>query len=79
MAQADADPSDVNATLGAADYELTSGEIDAALGRLLAALRRIPSPERDPIRDRLVEYFELLGPDDPRVGPARRDLTQALF
>jgi putative thioredoxin len=79
VAQADADPSDVDATLGAADYELTSGEIEAALARLLGALRRIPSPERDPIRDRLVEYFELLGPDDPRVGPTRRDLTNALF
>jgi thioredoxin-like negative regulator of GroEL len=26
-----------------------------------------------------VEYFELLGPDDPRVGPARRNLANALF
>jgi putative thioredoxin len=32
-----------------------------------------------PIRDRMVEYFELLGPDDPRVPPARRELANALF
>jgi putative thioredoxin len=31
------------------------------------------------VRDRLVEYFDILGPDDPRVGPARRQLASALF
>jgi putative thioredoxin len=46
---------------------------------LLALLRRSRAEERDAVRDRLVEYFELIGPDDPRVGPARRDLTNALF
>ncbi|WP_368671944.1 tetratricopeptide repeat protein [Jatrophihabitans endophyticus] len=27
----------------------------------------------------MLEFFELLGADDPRVAPARRKLTNALF
>jgi putative thioredoxin len=79
LARADADPSDVPAALAAADFSLVSGDIDASFGRLLALLRRSRAEERDAVRDRLVEYFELIGPDDPRVGPARRELTNALF
>jgi putative thioredoxin len=79
LVQADADPSDVAAALAAADFSLVSGDIDASFSRLLALLRRSRAEERDAVRDRLVEYFELIGPDDPRVGPARRDLTNALF
>jgi putative thioredoxin len=79
LARADADPTDIPATLAAADFALVSGDIDASFTRLLALLRRTRAEERDAVRDRLVEYFELIGPDDPRVGPARRDLTNALF
>jgi putative thioredoxin len=31
------------------------------------------------VRTRLLEYFDLLGPDDPRVPVARRELARALF
>jgi putative thioredoxin len=31
------------------------------------------------VRERLLEFFELLGPGDPRVPAARRRLAQALF
>jgi putative thioredoxin len=76
---ADAAPNDVTAALAAADYELSGNDMEAAFRRLLALLRRTSGDDRDAVRDRLVEYFELIGPDDPRVGPARRDLTNALF
>jgi len=79
VGKADADPSDITAALAAADYSFAIGEVDVAFARLLGLLRRTPAPERDVVRDRLVEYFELIGPDDPRVGPARRELTNALF
>jgi putative thioredoxin len=79
VGKSDADPSDVTAALAAADYSFAIGEVDAAFARLLALLRSTPAPERDVVRDRLVEYFELIGPDDPRVPPARRELTNALF
>jgi putative thioredoxin len=76
---ADAKPDDVAAALAAADYELMGQELDAAFARLLGLLRRTSGDERNAVRDRLVEYFELIGPDDPRVTRARRDLTNALF
>jgi len=79
VARADASPADLPSALAAADYELMGNEIDAAFRRLLAALRGAAGEERDAIRDRLVEYFELIGPDDPRVNPARRELTRLLF
>jgi putative thioredoxin len=79
VARADATPDDIEAQLAAADYALASNDAEAAFGRLLAALRRTSADERDAVRDRLVEYFDILGPDDPRVGPARRELANALF
>ena len=79
VARADAAPHDIEAQLAAADYALASNDAEAAFRRLLAALRRISADERDAVRDRLVEYFDILGPDDPRVGPARRELANALF
>jgi putative thioredoxin len=79
LLRSDAAPDDVPEALAAADYSISTGDIDSALRRLLALLRRTSGDERDAVRDRLVEYFELIGPDDPRVGPARRELTNALF
>jgi len=79
MARAAAAPDDVQLQLAAADAELANNQVEAAFGRLITLIRGLRGEERDPVRDRLVEYFELLGPDDPRVGPARRNLANALF
>jgi putative thioredoxin len=79
VSRAAAAPDDVAAQLGAADAELAAGDADAALARLLGLVRTSSGEERDLVRDRLVEYFDLLGPDDPRVPAARRDLANALF
>jgi putative thioredoxin len=76
---ADAAPDDVQLQLQAADAELAANQIEAALQRLIGVVRRVRGDDRTPVRDRLVEYFELLGPDDPRVPQARRDLANALF
>jgi putative thioredoxin len=74
-----AEPDSVEAQLAAADAELAANQVDAAFARLIALVKRLRGDERNPIRERMVEYFELMGPDDPRVGPARRDLANALF
>lgn len=76
---ADAAPGDVAAQLAAADLLLAGGDIAAALARLIAAVRRTSGDERAEVRARLVEYFDLLGPDEPSVPQARRDLANALF
>jgi len=79
VARAAAAPDDVAAQLAAADAELANNQVEAAFARLVGLVRRLRGDDRTPVRDRLVEYFDLLGPDDPRVVPARRDLANALF
>lgn len=77
--RADAEPDDVQAQLAAADYAMAAGDAEVAIRRLLAMVKRTSGDARDAARDRLVEYFDILGPDDPRVPPARRELANALF
>ena len=79
VARAETAPDDVPAQLAAADYALSRSDVDSALGRLLGLVRRVSGDDRDAVRERLIEYFDLLGPDDPRVAPARRALANALF
>jgi putative thioredoxin len=79
VARAETAPDDVPAQLAAADYALSRSDVDGALGRLLGLVRRVNGADRDAVRERLIEYFDLLGPDDPRVAPARRALANALF
>ncbi len=78
-ARAAAEPDDVDAQLGAADLEMARNAVDDALRRLLGALTRTGGDDRDRIRQRLLDYFELLGPDDARVAPARREMARSLF
>jgi len=77
--KAGSEPDNVDAQLAAADAELAANQVEAAFGRLIALVKRVRGEDRNPIRERMVEYFELMGPDDPRVAPARRDLANALF
>jgi putative thioredoxin len=79
VGRADAAPTDVDAQLAAADLSFASNDIQGALDRLLATVTAVDGDERDRVRQRLIEFFDLLGPDDPRVPPARRALTRALF
>lgn len=70
---------DVTGQLNAADLEMAAGDADAALRRLLELIARVSADDREAVRLRLVDYFELLGPEDPRVPRARRQMAQALF
>jgi putative thioredoxin len=70
---------DVAAQLDAADLAMVADDADGALRRLLDLLTRTSGDERDQVRQRLVDYFELLGSDDERVPPARREMARALF
>jgi len=76
---ADADPADVAAQTALADVEATGGQLDLAFSRLIRAVQLTSGAERETARTRLVELFELAGPDDPRVPLARRRLASALF
>jgi len=78
-ARADTSPDDVDAQLAAADLSLAGNDVHGAFDRLLTAVARTSGADRDRLRTRLLEYFDVLGPDDPRVSTARRELARALF
>jgi len=72
-------PDDVEAQLLVADLDVLGGQVDDAFTRLIDLLRRTTAEERERARVRLVDLFEVVGSDDPRVGPARRALASALY
>lgn len=78
-ARADGAPDDVEAQLAAADLAIAENDIGGALDRLVGTVARTAGDDRERVRTRLLEYFELLGPDDARVSAARRQLARALF
>jgi putative thioredoxin len=79
LAQAEAAPDDVEAQLRAADFLLGTGNIEAAFDKVLEVVVATSGEDRDRARTHLVELFDVVGNDDPRVGAARRKLTAALF
>jgi putative thioredoxin len=79
VTQAAAAPTDVTLQLAAADQEVATNESSAALERLLGLVSRVFGDDREQVRDRLLDYFELFGPEDERVPAARRRLANALF
>lgn len=72
-------PSDVQGQLDVADLDLSGGKVEDALSRLIELVGQSAGDERETIRTRLVEFFAILGNDDPRVPPARRALANALY
>ena len=74
-----ADPADVDAQLLVADLDLLGGHVEDAFARLVDTVRVTFGPERERTRVRLVELIDLVGPSDPRVGPARTALARVLF
>lgn len=72
-------PGDATAQIAAADLDLVGGHVEDAFGRLVDAVRRTAGEERDAARLRLLELFEVIGPEDPRVTAARQALARVLF
>ncbi|MFG2329079.1 tetratricopeptide repeat protein [Streptomyces sp. NPDC048604] len=72
-------PKDVTAQIAAADLDLVGGHVQDAFGRLVDAVRVTAGEDRDAARLRLLELFEVIGADDPRVTAARQALARVLF
>ncbi|MFC9805632.1 tetratricopeptide repeat protein [Streptomyces griseoaurantiacus] len=72
-------PGDVAAQIAAADLDLVGGHVEDAFGRLTDTVRRTAGEDRNSARLRLLELFEVVGAEDPRVTAARRALARALF
>ncbi len=78
-AAASADPADVDAQLAVADVDLLDGHVEDAFDRLVDLVRATRGDDRERVRLRLVDLFEVVGGDDPRVVAARRALANALY
>ncbi|MFD3608821.1 tetratricopeptide repeat protein [Streptomyces atroolivaceus] len=72
-------PAEPVAQMAAADLDLVGGHVEDAFGRLVETVRRNFGDDRDSVRVRLLELFEVIGPDDPRVVAARTALARVLF
>jgi putative thioredoxin len=73
------DPTGVDAGLGVADLDVSGGHVDDAFDRLLGLFPKLDSDGRNRVRERLLDYFEVVGIDDPRVMRARARLTSLLY
>ncbi|MFE6226425.1 tetratricopeptide repeat protein [Streptomyces sp. NPDC057854] len=72
-------PADVEAQIAAADLDLAGGHVQDAFGRLVDTVGRTAGDDRNTARLRLLELFEVIGPEDPRVIAARQALARVLF
>lgn len=77
-AAADA-PDDVDAQLAVADLDISGGHVDDAFARLLRVFPGQSAEGKASIRTRLLDYFEIVGAEDPRTVAARRALTALLY
>lgn len=78
-AAAAAAPTSIDAQFAVADLDLSGGHVEDAFLRLLDLFAALPSDQRTPVRERLVELFGLIGDSDPRVLRARGQLTSLLY
>ena len=72
-------PDDLDAQLDVADLDLSGGHVEDAFDRLLTLFPKLDADGKKLVRERLVEFFEVAGTEDPRVVAARRRLTNLLF
>ncbi|MCY7287500.1 MAG: tetratricopeptide repeat protein [Cryobacterium sp.] len=74
-----ATPDELQAQLAVADLDLSGGHIEDSFDRLLALFPAQEPAGRNLIRERILEMFEVIGQDDPRVPPTRSRLTALLY
>ncbi|MFC9295227.1 tetratricopeptide repeat protein [Streptomyces sp. NPDC057011] len=72
-------PRDPAAQMAAADLDLAGGHVEDAFGRLVDTVKVTFGDDRDAVRVRLLELFEVIGSEDPRVTAARTALARVLF
>jgi putative thioredoxin len=72
-------PDDLDAQLLVADLDLSGGHVEDAFDRLLTLFPRQDAAGKNAIRERILELFEVIGTDDPRVPPTRARLTALLY
>ncbi|MEG3614206.1 tetratricopeptide repeat protein [Isoptericola haloaureus] len=77
-AAADA-PADVDAQLAVADMDMLGGKVDDAFDRLLQLMPGADADDKEKLRARLVDLFEVVGTSDSRVVKARKKMMMFLY
>jgi putative thioredoxin len=72
-------PTDLDAQLAVADLDVSGGHLEDAFDRLLTLFPSLDADGKTAVRTRMLEYFQVAGAEDPRVGAARRRLTALLY
>jgi putative thioredoxin len=72
-------PSDIQAALDVADLDVSGGHIEDAFERLLSAFPQADKDDRETIRGRLLQLFDVVGTSDSRVISARGRLAALLY
>lgn len=73
------EPDSVPAQLAVADLDVVGGHVEDAFSRLVKLVARTGGEDRETVRARTVELFDVVGSSDPRVSKARSALARALF
>lgn len=79
VAAAAANPADTDACLAAGDVLVLRGRAEEAFAVLIAGVRATEGPDRERLRERVIDLFEVVGTNDPAVAAARTALANALF
>lgn len=77
--RAAAEPGNVDAQLSVADVDVSGGHLDDAFVRLLGLYPTVNADDKEKIRQRLLELFDLAGPTHPSVLSARQQLASLLY
>ena len=72
-------PQEVDAQLAVADLDVAGGHVEDAFARLLKLFTAASPEEKSRVRERMLELFDVVGAEDPRVVSARAALMRALF
>jgi putative thioredoxin len=72
-------PTELEPQLLVADLDISGGHIEDAFDRLLTLFPTLDQAGKNTVRARLIDLFEVVGIDDPRVVKARARLTGLLY
>lgn len=79
IAEAEANPENIELALQRADIAIINGDIEAAFDRLITLISSKQGDERKILKERLLELFGLIDAQDPRLIKARTALANVLF
>lgn len=74
-----ADSTDIHKQMRVADLDLAGGHVNDAFLRLLELFPKLDAEQKDEVRQRLVDFFAIVGQQDPRTIQARQTLANLLY